>query len=98
MLGFIASCDIRVGGLNSGRTVGRDQLESLIHLVASRLSSLGLAPGEVVLYQGPQQASAMVLFWACILNGCIFAPVDEGWPAFQLAKAAGSLRPRLVAS
>jgi acyl-coenzyme A synthetase/AMP-(fatty) acid ligase len=98
MLGFLSSCDIGIGGLNSGRVLGRDQLESLIHLVASRLSSLGLAPGEVVLYQGPQQASALVLFWACMLNGSIFAPVDEGWPAFQLAKAAGAISPRLVAS
>lgn len=98
MLGFISTCDIRIGRLNSGRIVARDELETLIHRVASRLSSRGVGPGEVVLYQGPQQASALVLFWACMLNGAVLAVVDEGWPAFQLAKAAGHITPRLVAS
>jgi len=98
MLSFISYCEIGVGDIDHRRRVTRDRLEPLVRQVAARLWASGVRPGEVVLYQGSQQASALVLFWACMLNGAIFAAADEGWPAFQLATALQGIAPRLVAS
>ncbi len=98
MSGSLNFQKIKIGDLEGCRVLGRDELEPLIRQVASRLRDAGAGPGEVVLYQGPQQASAVVLFWACMLNGAIFAACDEDWPAFQLENATGGMSPRLVAS
>lgn len=71
-------------------------LESLIAQVTARLRRLGAGVGDGVLYLGPQRASALVLCWASLRVGAVFTPIDEGWPAYLLARAAGGLNPRLV--
>jgi len=52
----------------------------------------------VVLYQGPQSADAFMLFWATVLCGAVFAPVDASWPEYQLEQSTRRLQPRVVAA
>ncbi|MDQ0465756.1 acyl-coenzyme A synthetase/AMP-(fatty) acid ligase [Caulobacter ginsengisoli] len=87
---------VRVSDLTGSQTLDHAALAPLVTAVAARLGELGVGPGVVILYQGPQQAAALVLFWASMIVGGVFVPVDEGWPAFQLAHAAGRLAPGLV--
>lgn len=65
--------------------------------LTSRLRGLGVAPGDVVLYQGGQTVEALILFWASVLSGAVFAPVDASWPDYQLQQSAARLQPRVVA-
>ena len=97
-MGSLSYGNIKIGDLEGRHVLTHTDLDPLIRQVAGRLRQIGVGPGEVVLYQGPQQASAVVLFWACMSNGAVFAAGDEDWPAFQLANAAGRMTPRLVAS
>lgn len=85
-----------MGGLGQTQGAGRRELEPLIEVVAARLLSVGVTPGEFVLYGGPQQAAGLLLFWATARCGGVFAAVDETWPQFQLVQVAGILTPRLV--
>ena len=87
---------LRVGTIDGSRTLDPSALEPLVATVADRLRFLGVGPGEVVLYAGPQQAAALALFWATARCGGVFAPVDENWPAFQLTQVARLLTPRVV--
>ncbi|MBI5941348.1 MAG: acyl--CoA ligase [Caulobacterales bacterium] len=87
---------VRIGHPAGSQTLDHAALAPLVATVAARLRGLGAESGEVVLYQGPQQAAALVLFWASMAVGAVFVPVDGGWPAFQLAHAAGRLAPRVV--
>jgi acyl-coenzyme A synthetase/AMP-(fatty) acid ligase len=79
-------------------TVAAAAVFDQVERAAARLKSLGVAPGEVVLHRGPQSLETLVLFWATQALGGVFAPVDPGWPAYLLARAAGHLRPRVVAA
>ena len=72
-------------------------LHAAITRLASQLHQAGLEPGQAVLYQGGQSADAFVLFWATVLLGGVFAPVDASWPDYQLQQAAGPLRAKVVA-
>ncbi|MEO6340623.1 MAG: class I adenylate-forming enzyme family protein [Caulobacteraceae bacterium] len=65
--------------------------------LVGRLRKSGVQRGDVVLYQGTQNADAFVLFWATVLCGAVFAPVDASWPEYQLDQSTRHLQPRIVA-
>lgn len=65
--------------------------------VALRLAEAGVGVGDTVLYHAGQREEALVLFWATMARGAIFAPLDETWPDYIVERAAGGLAPRLVA-
>lgn len=58
-----------------------------------RLAAVGLGVGETVVYHGDQGLSALVVFWASVLEGAVFAPVDAGWPGYMLEKVSKMARP-----
>ena len=96
LFGTALPSEIRLGNVDRSRSVGLPALEPLVGSVSARLQSLGVEPGAVVVYAGPQQAAAMVLFWAVTRCGGVFAAVDEAWPEFQLLQVARILTPRMV--
>ncbi|MDP3746397.1 MAG: class I adenylate-forming enzyme family protein [Phenylobacterium sp.] len=65
--------------------------------VAQRLAEAGVGVGDTVLFHAGQREEALVLFWAAMARGAIFAPLDETWPDYLVERAAGGLSPRLVA-
>ena len=54
--------------------------------------------GDVVLYQGLQGVEAFVLFWAAIMRGAIFVPLDQEWPEYLVERVVSMLKPRVVLS
>lgn len=65
---------------------------------AGRLAVEGIGPRDVVLYQGTQGPEALVLFWASVLLGAVFAPVDHAWPEYLIRRVTPALKPRLTLS
>jgi acyl-coenzyme A synthetase/AMP-(fatty) acid ligase len=56
----------------------------------------GFGRGDVIIYQGRQREESIVLFWASILRGGIFVPLDDGWPDYLVRRVASGLNPRAV--
>lgn len=67
-----------------------------IPVTVLRLARQGVGPDKTVLFQGQQCAEATTLFWACMVLGAIFVPIDWQWPAYLVRRAAGMLRPVVV--
>jgi acyl-coenzyme A synthetase/AMP-(fatty) acid ligase len=60
------------------------------------LAEAGVRRGDAVLFHGDQSLSALVAFWATVLEGAVFVPVDTGWPAYLLEKACAKASPALA--
>lgn len=75
---------------------GSAALDSAIRHFSLQLFRLGVKPGSCVLYQGHQSVNALVSFWATVLIGGIFAPVDPEWPAYLGLKAQAKARPVVI--
>jgi acyl-coenzyme A synthetase/AMP-(fatty) acid ligase len=60
------------------------------------LAHAGVGSGDAVLFHGDQTPIAPILFWATVLQGAIFVPVDTGWPAYLLSKACAKAEPTLA--
>ncbi|MDX1496581.1 MAG: class I adenylate-forming enzyme family protein, partial [Salinisphaeraceae bacterium] len=75
---------------------GSAALDSAIRHFSQRLVRLGVRPGHCVLYQGHQSVDALISFWATVLIGGIFAPVDPEWPAYLGVKAREKAKPVVI--
>lgn len=71
-------------------------LVSRIEELRTRLRSNGREPADVVLFFGQQGPAAFVAFWACALEGLVFAPVDTSWPEFHLRQLCDRVRPAQI--
>lgn len=80
-----------------GQTARAADISRQVSRVARRLAEAGVGVGDTVLFHAGQREEALVLFWAAMARGAIFAPVDETWPDYLVERAAGGLSPRLVA-
>ena len=60
------------------------------------LAEAGVCSGDAVLFRGDQGVSALVVFWATVLEGAVFVPVDASWPAYLLGKACAKASPALA--
>lgn len=85
-----------VVSIAGGSAVGFDDFSRKVALSALRLKRVGVGPGDVVLLQAGQRTEILVLFWATMNIGAVFAPLDDTWPDYLIEIAAGSLRPKLV--
>ena len=94
--------DIRAGGRFAiAAADGADTLdcEGWVHRVErcrALLKDAGVREGDAVLYHGDQSPIVAILFWATVLQGAIFVPVDAGWPAYLLQKACAKAAPALA--
>ena len=70
-----------------------------VHRVArcrALFAGAGIRGGDAVLFHGDQGLSALVAFWATVLEGAVFVPVDASWPAYLLGKACAKASPALA--
>ena len=79
-----------------GRSITGDALGSLIVGAANRLRVAGLGPGDRVLFMDGQGLSAFVHFWATVLLGGVFVPVDTSWPLARIASTCLRLCPTVA--
>lgn len=63
-------------------TVG--DLEEQSRRVAAGLAALGVAPGEVIVYQVPNWAEAIVALWAGFHLGCVMVPIVHFYGAREV--------------
>lgn len=71
-------------------------LDLAVRYFSQRLLLAGIKPGACVLYQGHQSVDALICFWATVLIGGIFAPVDPEWPPYLGLKALNKAKPALI--
>ena len=62
----------------------------------AHLAGSGIREGDAVLFHGDQGPAAIVVFWATVLEGAVFVPVDGGWPAYLLQKACAKTGPAVA--
>jgi cyclohexanecarboxylate-CoA ligase len=79
--------DLRLSGDDVGRIVGD---------LAARMSASGIRRHDVVAWQLPNCASALLLFWACWRIGAVAAPVHRRMGSAEVAGALGQVGPRVV--
>lgn len=82
----------------AGVVLSADEIAQRTRRAAQRLAAERVAPGELVLYHGPQGVEAFALFWAAMARGAVFAPLDQEWPDYLVRRAAGALNPRIAVS
>lgn len=73
-----------------------ETLSRQVETVAARLTQAGLGAGDVIVFQAGQRLEALVLFWAAMAVGAVFAPLDPGWPDYMVERALKPVRPRLA--
>lgn len=75
-------------------------LQEWIELFACALpaseADVELSSGDIVLGQFPQSSEVAAIFWRCLVSGAIFVPIDPGWPAYLVERAAARMAPRVV--
>ncbi len=59
-------------------------------------AEIGVRNGDAVLFHGDQGFPALVAFWATVLEGAVFVPVDASWPAYLLEKTCVKASPALA--
>jgi acyl-coenzyme A synthetase/AMP-(fatty) acid ligase len=62
----------------------------------AHLAAAGVRSGDAVFFHGDQSKIAIIAFWATVLEGAIFVPVDTSWPAYLLGKACATVAPALA--
>lgn len=72
------------------------QFSRAVMATTQRLAAAGIGTGDVVLFHGGQCVEALLVFWATVLRGAVFAPVDPSWPPYLLSKAVARVRPALA--
>ena len=78
--------------------VGPPGASAAIRRAPQALSDHGVGEGDLILYQAPQMALALPLFWAAVALEAVVVPIDAGWPDGLVEKGAGRLRPRFMAA
>jgi acyl-coenzyme A synthetase/AMP-(fatty) acid ligase len=81
-----------------GSVLAWDGFLGQVHLAARQLARDGVGAGDCVVYQAPQSVQALILFWAAMLRGAVFCPLDDAWPEHLLRKVTPRLGARLVAT
>lgn len=96
-LAHILSYASRVGTFSiSTLSAGSSNLCDLVSQICeirAQFRSNGRKPADVVLFHGQQGPAAFVTFWACVLEGLVFAPVDTTWPDFRLRQLCERIKP-----
>jgi len=81
----------------SGRSaLGCAHFIELVERSRAQLHAAGVCSGDAVVYHGDQDLQAIVVFWAAVLNGVVFVPVDANWPSYLLGKACSKVAPALA--
>ena len=78
------------------RDLDVSNLSAEVRAAALGLQAARIGPTDRILFQGPQGAEALVLFWAAMLRGATFATVDQTWPEDLVNRATAALRPSMV--
>ena len=86
----------RIESTDGSETVACARFVDRVVRCRAYLASVGIRRGGVVLFHGDQSLAAIVLFWATVLEGAVFVPVDTSWPAYLLEKACAKIRPAIA--
>jgi len=63
---------------------------------ANRLHSVGVAPGDTVLFWGENRPEWIMAFWGCLLKGAVVVPIDYRTSAEFLASISRTVKARLL--
>lgn len=69
---------------------------ALVHDIAGRLQAIGVGKGERVVSVSAASAEAALVFWASMLSGAVFVPVDSGIQPDKLSGILKSIGPKIV--
>ena len=81
---------------DGGVTLDPTALDARIRSLVQRLAASGVQAGDAVLFVGDQGVGAFVAFWAAVLQGAVFAPLDPSRPVPYLQAVARRIEPRVA--
>jgi len=70
--------------------------EIMVINLLKRLQSVPLKSGDIVAVYAPLSPETFILFWACILGGYVFTPLDINTPFEKTLEIIKSLHPALL--
>ncbi len=88
--------NFKIDDAGNFREVPTQQFALLVRQCMSRLADAGVAPGSRVVFQGEQGLAALTSFWATVLMGGIFVPIDASWPEYLLLRACAKIEPAIA--
>jgi len=71
-------------------------IKEILKNITARLSNLGIGKGDVICSYSAVNTESILLFWASMLQGVIFIPMDFNWPLFLLESVINRLKPKLL--
>jgi len=78
------------------RTLSFNECNAIAEGIASRLSSRGIGPGEIVAIVSPNTPELVMLLFGLLKAGMIAAPLNYRFPEHLLSKTIDTLRPSLI--
>jgi amino acid adenylation domain-containing protein len=77
-------------------TTTYQELACRVAVIRRALLAAGCVPGCVVAALGPRSAETIAIFLATESLGCVYLPLDPGWPAARMTAVLDSSRPGCV--
>jgi len=78
------------------RTLSFNECNAIAEAIASRLSSRGIGPGEIVAVVSPNTPEIFMLLLGLLKAGIIAAPLNYRFPEHLLSNTINKLRPSLI--
>jgi len=83
---------------SDGRTIAYGELVDVVQRLAGWLRAQGVAPGDVVMFQTPNNVEAVVLAWATWYCGAVLTPVVDIYREHELRAVIPMVEPEVVVS
>lgn len=93
---YVTAGSFAISDAADSRSITGDALDRLIAGTVNRLRVAGLGPGDRVMFIDGQGISVFVHFWATVLLGGIFVPLDTTWPCARIASICLRMRPTVA--
>ncbi len=71
-------------------------IKEIIGKIAAKLNHEGIGKGDFICSYSALNTESSLLFWASMLQGVIFVPLDFNWPLFLLKTTLHRLKPKLL--
>jgi acyl-coenzyme A synthetase/AMP-(fatty) acid ligase len=81
---------------SDNKVISYSEAAILTKRTASRLLSMGIQKGEIVINYTPLSTDSVILCWACLYIGVIFVPVDYNWPLSLLSNIIEDTSPKII--
>ncbi len=71
-------------------------IKEIIGKITAKLNHEGIGKGDFICSYSALNTESILLFWASMLQGAIFIPLDFNWPLFLLKTTLYRLKPKLL--